>query len=285
MNRFSFSSLSKCFFLFSSLILLTGCFPPPKPTAPAFSLYGHQGLVILPFDNVSSDPALAQELQNNLTAQLVGLNAAPVYEQGTVSNYLSQINNSGDPSANPAVVQQLSQHFNADLVLTGTVESYVESTQVQPPQRVQTAIFSSDHKWGYYTVQQVKITANAKIVNAANGSTIWVKNAWGNGLNQVWTDIPYPADRTDPPGEGWDDYFHHHDHPEWRHHSEWDQQNNGNPYMSPGSALLYQSDANFSNLRGQAIAQTANWLSDDFKGHGGWTLGYVAPAPAPGAAQ
>ena len=295
MERFLFTSLSKIFLLFSVLIFSTGCFPPPKPTPPVFSLYGHQGLVILPFDNVSADPALAQELQNNLTAQLVGLNAVPVYEQGAVSNYLNQISNdSDDPSADPAVIQRLSQHFKADLILTGTVETYVESTQVQPPQRIQTALFSTDNKWGYYTVQQVKITANAKIVNAANGSTIWVKNAWGNGQNQVWTDIPYPGEKTDPPAEGWDDYFHHHDHPEWRHHNEWDHQNNSSPVVTinlntngnnsapSAPALLYQTDATFSNLRGYAIAQTANWMSDDFKGHGGWTLGYVAPAPAAG---
>jgi hypothetical protein len=44
-------------------------------------------------------------------------------------------------------------------------------------------------------------------------------------------------------------------------------------------ALLYQTDATFANLRLAAIARAVNWLTDDFKGHGGWYPGYVAPPP------
>ncbi len=289
MTRLSYSF--KTILTFSFLIFLVGCFPPPKPTPPAFSLYGHQGLIILPFENTSTDPALGQELQDNLTAQLVGLDATPIYEQGKVSAFLNQLDEENtDPNSNPAVMSQLTKHFNGDLILTGTVESYVESTQVQPPQRVQVALFSKDNKWGFYTVQQVKVSASARLINVANGSIIWVKKAWGNGQNQVWTDINYPGDHTDPPAEGWDSYLrpHHDDHDGDRHDQDHRDRNGNtivniniqNPNNAPAQApLLYQSDATFSGLRENAIGQTANWLTDDFKGHGGWYQGYVDPGP------
>jgi len=284
-------------------LALSGC--QVTPTPPLFSLYGHQGIILLPFDNVTQDGALGQAVQDGVTAQLVGLNAAPIYEEGAVSEYLNNLKGDDtDPRSNPAVRQKLAKHFKGDLLLTCNVESYTESVQEQPPQRIMVDYKAQTYKWGFNTVQQVKVTATAKLIDVVNGNISWMKQAYGTGQYQTWTDLEYPGDHPVGPPEGWDNYRNRMKHD--RDHGDKDRRDgryddrgrnggntvvnininnsNGQPQDPAANSaqptapvLLYQSDATFANLRQAAIARTVNWLTDDFKGHGGWYPGYTAP--------
>ncbi len=282
-------------------LLLSGC--QVTPTPPIFPLYGHQGIILLPFDNYSQDGALAQAVQDGVTSDLVALNAAPIFEEGSVSDYLSGLKgNDTDPRTNPAVRQKLAKHFKGDLLLTCNVETYTESIQDNPPQRVMVDYKDKTYKWGFNTVQQVKVTATAKLIDVANGNIAWMKQAYGTGQVQNWTDLSYPGDRDAAPAEGWDGWRkknHDHDRDDRgdRHGDDRDRSNGGktvininiqnnqpqnqDPNAAPAgpAPLLYQNNATIANLRQAAIARTVGWLTDDFKGHGGWYPGYVAPPP------
>jgi hypothetical protein len=338
-------SRASAFILPVLILLLTGC--QVTPTPPAFSLYGHKGIILLPFDNLSQDGALGQEVQDGVTSQLVALNAAPVFEEGPVSDYLNSLKgNDTDPRSNPTVMKKLAKRFKGDLLMTCNVESYTESIQDQPPQRVMVDYKTKAYKWGYSTVQQVKVTATARLIDVASGNIAWMKQAYGAGQVQNWNDLPYPGEKEYAPGEGWDTWRkrskdHGDDDHGDRQGDERDgkarkdraydrnddqgrqngdrrddgrggynngpsntvvnvtiQNNNTNSQQqnqtanatanadastgSPSAApapLLYQTNATVANLRQAAIARTVGWLTDDFRGHGGWYPGYVAPPP------
>lgn len=284
----------------------SGCF---KPTGPAFSLYGHSGLIVLPFENTSPDQALGPEIQDGVSADLLKLNALPISERGQVADYLENLSvDNMNVQSNSTLRKKLSKQFKGDLLMTGTVEGYTESTFDRAPQRILADFNSKTYKWGFYTVQQVVVTATLKLVDAASGNLVWLKKASGTGSQQLWNDLPYPGGRAEPPAEGWDAWQRHlNDRDrEHAHHGKWNQRDHGrdgdqdrngktlininiqnNQQQQDQSqadnaapaqpALLYQSDSTFANLRQAAINNAASWLVDDFRGHYGWYPGYVAP--------
>lgn len=206
---------------------MSGCF---KPTGPAFSLYGHSGLIILPFENISPDQALGPEIQDGVSADLLKLNALPISEGGQVADYLDNLSiDNMNVQSNTSLRKKLSRQFKGDLLMAGTVEGYTESTFDRAPQRILVDFNSKTYKWGYYTVKQVVVTATIKLVDAASGNLVWLKKANGTGSQQLWNDLPYPGDHAEPPAEGWDAWQRHwnekdRDH---AHHGNWGQRDHG----------------------------------------------------------
>jgi len=278
-----------------------------KPVPPVYNLYGHQGLVLLPFANDSQDPALGHQVQDELAGQILRLNALPISEQGEVSRFLA-VEAAGNAAADPNFRKRVALRFNSDLVMEGSVESYTESIEDKDPERMITDSKTGAAKWGYYTVRQVGVAAVAKIFDASTGNLLWEKRSRGNGNQQRWHDLDYPGDKTTPPPGGWGSYQMK------AKAREFALENPGKPFFPQGQqvrppqagntapgqpiininiqnnnsqqqnqtaivaapvkpALLYQTDTVFASLRETAISQCTQWLAGDFRGQWGWTPG------------
>ncbi|HEY5040025.1 MAG TPA: hypothetical protein VIJ93_13235, partial [bacterium] len=107
------------------VLLFNGC--AEKPVGPAFNLYGYQRLAVIPFDNNTQDPALANAVQNEMTSEVVNLNAVPVIDAAQVAVYLKSIRaKSSDVSTDPRLRQKIAQNFKCDILLVGSSEGYNE---------------------------------------------------------------------------------------------------------------------------------------------------------------
>src|ERR1035438_282557 len=100
--------LLKTLLALAVVVSFNGC--ADKPVPPLFNLYGYQRLVVIPFDNNTQDPALAGALQDEMTSEIVNLNAVPVIDAGQVAAYLGSIQaKASDVSTDPGLRQKISQ--------------------------------------------------------------------------------------------------------------------------------------------------------------------------------
>ncbi|NIV53970.1 MAG: hypothetical protein GWN53_19220 [Gammaproteobacteria bacterium] len=188
------------------LILTAGCASTPKP--PAYSLYDHDALAVLPFQNLTQDPGLAQELQDAFLARLVQLNAVPVIEGGRVSALVAR--EDADPASlqhDAAARAAIARQLESDVLLVGSVTSYSEGLSEGSPRRVKVAFSSDRYRWGFYENRTVQVMASIKLIDTATGRILWVKNAQGSSGRRHWVALPYDGDKESPPSEGWSAYL------------------------------------------------------------------------------
>lgn len=193
-------------FLALALLAVAGCASTPEP--PAYSLYNHEALAVLPFENLTQDPGLAQELQDAFLARLVQLSAVPVIEGAPVATLMA------GEGADPASLQQdaaarsaIARQLDSDVVLVGSVTSYSEGLSEGSPRRVKVGFSSDRHQWGYYRSRTVQVMASIRLIDTASGRILWVKNAEGSSGRRHWVELPYDGDEESPPAEGWSAYL------------------------------------------------------------------------------
>jgi hypothetical protein len=298
--------------LMLAVMLAAGCASTPKP--PAYSLYGHRGLTVLPFRNLTRDPGLGPQLRAEMLAQLVRLHAVPIVEGERVSALMRGLQGDGTSVEDDDDVRAaIARRFDSDLILIGAVTAYSEGQSEGSPRRIKVA-FSSDHyRWGFYEARSVEVVASIKLIDASTGELLWVNNARGYSSRRNWVDLPYPGKQKQPPAQGWSAFMASardgtdgthvppghggvppghakHDSPNQPvininiNNSQSQQQNQTATATATATAsntaseapLRYQTDATFSALRTAALRRAAAYLVSDFRGRGGWTPGMAA---------
>ncbi len=184
-----------------AVLAFAGCAVKPRP--PAFNLYERERLVVLPFENVTQDPALGKAIQDDLLTGLVRLNAVPVAEQAQVATMIEKIaSRAGDGEAE--LRGQIKDAFKCDLIMVGSLSAYHENVRQENPKRIKKSYKHNTYKWGYRDSANVNINTTVKIIDAATGNLLWITKALGRGVVSRWVDLPWPGENASPPKEGWE---------------------------------------------------------------------------------
>ncbi len=286
-----------------------------KPRPPAFSLYERQRLVVLPFANLTQDPALAKTVQDDVIGELVRLQACPIAAQDDVSAQIQKLGMETQEAPDSAVRKLLAERFRCDTIMVGTVNGYSESVKEEQPRRIKQR--DGSFRWGYADVSTVNIEATVKIMDAASGNILWVRKANGNGATQRWVDLPWPGENEGAPPQGWEKLRAQaakgKESPQDGKKDGGDSPAAVAPSASGGQtiniiiqqqatqtqqqeqtqvqtqaqsqtaspaetkpALLYQSDSNVFRARQTAISRTAQIITGDYRGAFGWKPGEPA---------
>ena len=261
--------LLKMILALSVVFWLNGC--GSKPLPPLFSLYGYQRLAVIPFDNNTQDLALAGALQDELTSEIVNLNALPVIDAAQVAVYLKSISaNASDVPTDEGLRRNIAQHFKCDLLLVGSAEGYNEFLKDGKPER-------SDSGWGFTTYRKVVVTNNARLMDPASGSLLWSRNKnWGSSWHNTWNPLPVPPTVFLPGLLGqFVDLAN-------LVINRVDSKTDVEPPVADenySGGLIYPQSRAFAGLRQKAIVAAAQSLVDDFQGHCGWMPGEVDGKP------
>jgi TolB-like protein len=254
-----FSTTVKTIFAVGLVLGVGACKVKPRP--PVFSLYGFQRLAMAPFENLSTDPQMARDLQNGITQQILRLGACPVVESDLVAKYL----NGGSPADDPNLLKKCAAQFKSDIVMTGTVESYQEFQEMGEPKRVVNNTKTGAAEWGFYVNRKVEVAVTAKLLDPATGSTYWTQRATGNSYFNKWTPLPIPGDVVTPQSYVLQNAMKLVMREVNKTFNDRDERR--------GTRLRYMDNATFSDLRQRAVANAAGYLTSDFRGHGAWTPG------------
>ncbi len=256
-----FPILLKTILVLTVVFLFNGCAEKPQP--PLFSLYGFQRLAVIPFSNNTQDPALAVSLQDEMTSEIVNLNAVPVIEAGQVAAYLKSLSaKASDVMTDSGLRQNIARHFKCDILLVGSAEGYNEFLKDEAPRR-------SDSGWGFYTDRKVVVTNNAKLMDPASGSLLWFRNKnWGASWHNTWNPLPVPESVILPGQLGQfidlaNLVANRLDHKVDVEPPAMDE--------NDGGALIYPRSSAFARLRQKAIVAAVDSMVDDFQGHYNWT--------------
>ena len=243
------------------LVLSNGC--AEKPVGPVFNLYGYQRIAVVPFDNNTQDPALASALQDEMTSEVVNLNAVPVIDAGQVAVYLKAIQaKSSDVPTDPELRQKISQHFKCDILLIGSAEGYNEFLKDEAPKR-------SDSGWGFYTDRKVVIYVSTKLMDPTSGGLLWARNkSWGSSWHNTWNPLPVPASVMIPDQIG--QFIDLANLVSNRINHKVDVEPLAIDENS-GGGLIYLKSQAFAGLRNTAINEAVGSLVRDFRGQGNWT--------------
>lgn len=190
--------------LLCTALAMAGCAAKPRP--PAFNLYKHQRLVVLPFENLTQDPALGAAIQDDLLVGLVRLNAVPVAEQAQVASMIQKLalHDSGVQQGEAQLRQRIADVFKCDLIMVGTISAYLESVVEEEPKRIKKSYKHKTFKWGYRDTASTNISMTVKLIDATTGNLLWIRKAPGAGKVSRWVDLPWPGEKAAPPAEGWD---------------------------------------------------------------------------------
>lgn len=251
----------KVFLGVSVALVFTGC--AEKPTPPVFSLYGYQRLAVIPFDNQTYDRALAGAVADEMTSEIVNLNAVPVIQASQVSAYLRGKGVSPDDLlTNDGLRKGLGQRFQCDVLLMGSADDYVEYLKDGQPER------SSDGKWGFYTNRKVTVNADTKLVDVTSGSLLWTQKNRGWSWYNTWNPLPIPDFVVVP--DQIQQFIDLATLAQHRLTHKGDEEpytaSQGNPNI-----LIYKKSQYFNQLRQNAIEETVGGIVADFRPHGGWT--------------
>ncbi len=245
-----------------------GCAGPEKPVAPAFNLYGYQRLAVIPFDNSATDPALPQALQDEMTDEIVGLNALPVIDAVQVAAYLKSIHqNAEDVPTNPGLRQKVAQQFKCDILLLGSATGYRETLKDTAPEHLPDPQ-TSQLKWGFHTNRKVVVNIGAKLMEPASGGLLWSQKGQGNAWFNSWNPLPIPDAVVVPDQLG--QFVDLANLFRKRVMKETDSEPNTLSENDP-NVLLYPKSSAFTDLRKKAVYQAVNYIVGDFRGSANWT--------------
>lgn len=262
-----FSNLVKILFLPAAVLILQGCGGTQKPVAPFFSLYGYERLAVIPFDNAATDPALPRDLQEEMTDEIVGLNALPVIDGAQVAAYLKSIKASAsDVPTDSGLRQKVAQHFKCDLLLLGSANGYREILKDTAPEHLPDPQ-TNELKWGFHTNRKVIVNIGAKLMEPSSGGLLWSQKGQGNAWFNSWNPLPIPdaVQVPDQVGQFVDlaNLFRK------RVMKENDSEPNTISENDP-NILLYPRSSAFADLRQKAVFQSVNSIVGDFRGSAGW---------------
>jgi len=263
-----FSNMVKILFLPAAVLILQGCGGTQKPVAPFFSLYGYERLAVIPFENATMDPGLPQALQEEITDEIVGLNALPVIDGAQVAVYLKSIKAAAsDVPTDSALRQKIAQHFKCDILLVGSAAGYRESLKDTAPEHLPDPQ-TNELKWGFHTNRKVVVNIGAKLMEPNNGGLLWSQKGQGNAWFNSWNPLPIPdaVQVPDQLGQFVDlaNLFRK------RVLKVNDSEPNTISENDP-NVLLYPKSSAFADLRQKAVFQSVNSIVGDFRGSAGWT--------------
>lgn len=268
MFRFSRRSLFfKTVLGLSSVFIVNGC--AEKPAPPVFSLYGYQRMAVVPFDNQTQDPALPGAVADEMTNEIVQINALPVIQASQVANFLNEQGASpADLLTNDNLRKSLGRKFQCDVLLMGSADGYQESLKDRQPQRIVVNDQTGEAKWGFYTDRKVTINASAKLVDVASGSLLWSQKNSGWSWYNTWNPLPIPGSVAVP--DQINQFVDLADLVKHRVTHENDDEPESIDQNDP-NVLIYPKSQYFTELRQKAVFQTVNGVVEDFRPHGGWT--------------
>lgn len=241
-------------------LLFTGC--AHKPVPPLFNLYGYQRLAVVPFVDESRDPALARDLAEEMTGQIVDLGALPVVQASQVADFLRAHHAKPSDLASDAGLRQgLARQFHCDLLLMGRADGYSEFLKDLPPEH------SSDG-WGFRTTRKVVVNADARLLDAATGNLLWTRKSQGYSWHNTWNPLPIP-DSVVVPGLI-NSFVNLADLVKHRLNHERDDEPTAINQNDP-NVLVYPKSRAFADLRGKALFEAVNYMVEDFRGHYDWT--------------
>ncbi|HET9870801.1 MAG TPA: hypothetical protein VFR02_09945 [bacterium] len=250
-----------------SVGIFTGC-GAPRVYPPAFSLYGYQRIVVVPFDDQTQDPALGITLQSEMEDQVLSLNAVPLVDAKQTAAYLKGLK--ADPASvatDPELMKKIAQKFKADLLLVGAATGYVEILKDEAPQQD-----SSGH-WGFNTFRKVSVAGKAQLLDPASGSLVWSGKNQGYSYTNTFNPLPIPAGVRLP--AGLDGVLGMANLVKNRVLGKDDREPATLDENDP-NVLLYPNSHYFAHLREEATYELVNAMVDDFRGHNGWTPGMAA---------
>ncbi len=258
-------SLFLKFSLLTIAFIIAGCASaPPVPVPPAFNLYIYNRVAVIPFDNNTQDPALAKALQEEMTSEIVNVNAASVIDPGQVAAYLKAVKaKASDVATDMNLRQRVAAHFKCDLLLIGSAEAYNEFLKDDTPKH-------TDQGWGFYTKRKVVVNSKAKIMDAQNGTILWTNKGNGWSWDNKWNPLPIPNNVAvfDQIGQFVDLAN--------LVKNRVTNKNDEEPLVmdeNSGGGLIYPKSSMFADLRGKAIYQSIQSMTGDFYGSNGWQPG------------
>jgi TolB-like protein len=146
------------FLMASSLVLAAGCRGPATYVHPNADLRDMKVVAVLPFENLSTDRAAGERVQQLLLAELMAKSAFTVVEPGLVTAAVSEL---GDRrSLAPDDLKKLGEKLHAEGLFLGTIVSYRE-----PHGRNAGA----------------EVTLQLRLVEARSGMTLWSATDTRNG--------------------------------------------------------------------------------------------------------
>ena len=268
----------------SAAVVLSGC--AAKPIPPAFSLYGYQRLAVVPFDDQTRDPALAGAVSDEITDEILALGAVPVIDAKQVAAYLRSVGaQASSVQTDPDLRNRVAKKFNCDILLLGSAAGYTEVLKDTAPQRVTDSTGIS--KWGFYTYRKVIVEANARLMDPGTGSLVWSDKNKGWSWCNTWNPLPIPQDVAAEnevnrflnlatavggsiAGPAVGQALGVANLVRYRLNHDTDQE----PVVADENnqdVLVYPKSAAIADLRQKAIQQTMNGITEDFRGHCGWT--------------
>jgi TolB-like protein len=253
---------------FSTAFLLNGCASEKLvATPPVFSLYGYQRLAVVPFDNHTQDSALAGAVADEMTGEVVNVNALPVIQAGQVAAFLkSNHASASDLLTNDKLRKKLGQKFQCDVLLMGSADGYNEFLKDKAPERV-VDDQTGEGKWGFYTNRKVVVNASAKLVDVNTGSLLWTEKNQGYSWYNTWNPLPIPGAIQVP--DQLAQFVNLADLVKKRITHEGDNEPATIDQNDP-NVLIYPKSQYFAELRQKAVFQTVNGIVEDFRPHGGW---------------
>jgi hypothetical protein len=254
-------------FILAAILVFPGC--AQKPAPPIFSLYGYQRVAVIPFNNQSTDSELARSIQEQMTAQIVGINAVPMIEADQVAAYLRALNaQASSVAVDSELRNKLGRKFLCDLLLIGSADGYDEVLEDQMPQRVVVNDKTGEAKWGFYTNRKVTVNASAKLLDLTTGSLLWTRQGQGYSYQNTWNPLPIPGSVKMP--DELSEFMNLKNLIKHRvkDEAEGDRRLDGD--RRPVK-LHYPRSTTFANLRQNAINQAVRYMVGDFRPRGGWT--------------
>lgn len=252
------------------VLILAGC--TEKPAPPTFSLYGYQRMAVVPFGNQTLDTALSGSVADEMTNEIVQINAVPIIQASQVATFLNEQGASPDDLlTNDKLRKSLGKRFQCDILLMGSADGYVEFLKDETPQRVVVNDKTGEAKWGFYTDRRVMVNASAKLLDVSTGSLLWSQKNQGSSWYNTWNDLPMIPGSLQLPDQvksliDVSSLARH------RHYHEGDQEPDFIDQNNP-NVLIYPKSQYFSQLRQNALVQTVRGMVADFRPHGGWTPG------------
>jgi TolB-like protein len=265
--------------------LVVGCSGAFKPKPPAFNLHERQGLVVLPFENLTRDPAVGGAIRDEVLAGLGRLKACPVAEQAQVQAMLEKTG--GIPAGKELDAEtrrKLADSLKCDIIMVGVVSAYAENLRKEEPRRIRVSARKDElvYRWGYSDTASVQVTASIKLIDAATGNVAWTRKTEGSGQFSRWIDLPWPGENSSPPADGWASIGAQAAERSLKEGEAGKPGDTGGgqgqagppaPPPSPATTpaqMLYQSDRMVFRAREQAVGSFSEIIIRDFTGTWGW---------------
>jgi len=160
----------KAIFYLLALALLGGCAPPGKGTGDVYhdelmDFSSIQTVAVLPFTNLTADPAGAARVRDTFTTMLMAEGSLYVIPAGEVARGIARAGLSDPTQPTPAEVKKIAGIVEADVVISGVLREYGEmrSGSIAAP----------------------VISLSLQMYDRASGTVIWVGSTTRGGVSMA----------------------------------------------------------------------------------------------------